>query len=329
MMKMKRALITGIRGQDGSYLAEYLYAHGYQVLGTSREFQGLFPLEGRAASIDTVKLDLTNTEEICQLLESFRPDEIYNLAAMASSSQLFADPIAMADANGLAVLRFLEIVRTKLPQARFCQAGSSEVFAGADSSPQTEATALRPVNPYGAAKAFAMNMVSIYRSRYGLQAGTAILFNHESPRRPEEFVTRKITRAVAMIAAGCANSLTLGNLDSRRDWGYAGDYVQAMWMMLQAPTVEDHVIASGATHDVREFCDIAFSHAGLDYRKFVRADQSLARHEDLRQVCGDASKAARSLGWRPTVGFKELVCLMVDADRRRLDDSRKEINVQQ
>ncbi len=319
----KKALITGIRGQDGSYLTELLLGRGYEVTGTSHDYAGSMPLRDGAEAVEVVKIDLACAQDVCEVIETFRPDEVYNLAARSSSSQLFDDPIATAEINGVAAVRFLEAIYQSSPETHFCQAASSEVFAGSDESPQNEKTALRPVNAYGAAKAYALNMVVAYRNRYGLHASTAILFNHESPRRGTEYVTRKISRAAAMISMGCSDSLTLGSLDSRRDWGFAGDYVRAMWLMLQQPAGEDFVIATGETHSVREFCDLAFSHVGLNYRDYVKVNESWGRRVETIELRGDATKANLLLGWKSRVGFKELVCLMVDADIRQLSKELK------
>ena len=320
----KKALITGIRGQDGSYLAELLLGRGYEVIGTSHDYVGSMPLKDGAEAVEVVKTDLACAQDVREVIETYRPDEVYNLAARSSSSQLFDDPIATAEINGVAAVRFLEAIYQKSPETRFCQAASSEVFAGSDESPQNEKTALRPVNAYGAAKAYALNMVVAYRNRYNLHASTAILFNHESPRRGTEYVTRKISHGAAMISAGCSDSLLLGSLDSRRDWGFAGDYVRAMWLMLQQPAGEDFVIASGETHNVREFCELAFAHVGLDYRNYVKINENWGRRAETVELRGDATKASLLLGWRPTVGFKELVCMMVDADRSRLSKELKD-----
>lgn len=314
----KKALITGVRGQDGSYLAELLLAHGYEVKGTSHNFTGQLDFKNARGFVEVVKLDLTCPHEVRELIDAFRPDELYNLAARSSSAQLFDDPIATAEINGVAAVRLLEAVRQCSPSTRVCQAASSEVFAGTDVSPQDENTALKPVNAYGAAKAYALNMVHAYRTQYGLHAGTAILFNHESPRRGEEYVTRKISRGVAMIAGGYAKSLALNSLGNRRDWGFSADYAHAMWLMLQQPAGGDFVIATGKTHSVKKFCEVAFAHVGLDYRDFVRTDNGLGRRVDTVELRGDARKARSLLGWKPSVSFEELVHMMVDADIERL-----------
>lgn len=308
------AIITGIKGQDGAYLADLLLSRGYRVIGTSHVEACDFVLPGSGRLLEVRKLDLANGDEIASLIEKFRPDEIYNLASRASSKQLFDDPIASAEINGVAAVRFLDAIRKISPQTRFCQAASSEIYAGCDQSPQDESTPFRPVNAYGAAKAYAANIVNAYRVSYGLYASTAILYNHESPRRGFEFVTRKITHTVAKITLGQETVLRLGNLDSRRDWGFAADYAFAMWMMLQQPNPEDFVIATGITHSVRDFCDIAFSHVGLDYRDFVQVDAELNRRSDVIQLCGNPTKAHQRLNWHPSICFADLVRMMVDAD---------------
>jgi GDPmannose 4,6-dehydratase len=310
----KTALITGIRGQDGSYLAEQLLTKGYRVVGTSHEIESnLYPMMGHA-DVNVARINLSSTSEVKDIIANVRPHEVYNLAARSSSAQLFDDPIATAEINGLAAVRILEAIREVSPSTRFCQAASSEVFAGTAIAPQDESTPYRPVNAYGAAKTFAANMVKAYRARHGLFATTAILFNHESPRRGMDYVTRKITHTVAKIALGQADSLVLGNLDSRRDWGFAGDYARAMWMMLQHAVPDDYVIATGETHSVREFCEVAFSHVGLDYRDFVRIDPRWARRTETVELCGNPLRIKQCLGWQPSVSFEELVRMMVDAD---------------
>lgn len=314
----KTALITGVRGQDGSYLAEYLQAQGYRVVGTTHGPAVPGPEGAGHPALEVVSLDLASMRQVEDLVRTLQPDEIYNLAARASSAQLFDDPLATAEINALAAVRFLEAIRRHAPRARFCQAASSEVFAGAVATPQDEDTPLRPVNAYGAAKAYALNMVNAYRLRDGLHASTAILFNHESPRRSEEMVTRKISRGVAMIKAGLAEELVLGDLENRRDWGFAGDYVRAMWLMLQRDAGDDYVIATGETHSVREFCELAFAHVGLDYRDHVRVEERFGRRRETVELRGNPVRARQRLGWAPTLSFAELVRKMVDADCRRL-----------
>jgi GDPmannose 4,6-dehydratase len=313
---MKSALITGINGQDGSHLAELLEERGYRVLGLVRPREGERPRSpGTAlAGAEILYADLRDEETLRTILKKHAPHEIYNLAARASSSQLFDQPLLTADVNGLAVVRLLEAIRTVDPTIRFCQASSSEMFGHALESPQSEATPFRPRNPYGVAKLFAHGMVGMYRAHYGLFACSAILFNHESARRGPEFVTRRITKAVALIKAGLANSLQLGNLDATRDWGFAGDYVHAMWQMLQAPSAADYVVATGETHSVREFCEIAFGRVGLDYRKFVHTEPNSKYLSESVSLVGDATKAKSELRWSPSVTFRQLVHSMVDAD---------------
>lgn len=308
------ALITGVLGQDGSYLAELLTTKGYRVIGTSHRGGQRTQLSGAAKEIEVLGLDLADGEAIRALVKRIRPHHLYNLAARSSSAQLFDDVVATARINGLAVVHMLEAIRTESAQTRFCQASSSEVFAKAAQSPQNERTPLRPRNAYGAAKVFAQNMVEAYRERYGLFACTAVLFNHESPRRGLNYVTRKITSTAARIKAGLENSLALENLDGRRDWSFAGDIVHATWLMLEQPEPDDFVLASGETHSVRELCELAFGRLGLDYRKHVVVDPQQERKADAVELRGDSTKARLRLGWRPAIGFRELVYMMVDAD---------------
>jgi GDPmannose 4,6-dehydratase len=268
--------------------------------------------------VEVVQLDLGSAEGVKHVIDKVRPHEVYNLAARSSSAQLFDDPIATAEINGLAAARFLEAIREVSPHTRFCQAASSELFSGTDISPQDESTPYRPTNAYGVAKTFAANIVAAYRAQHGLFAATAILYNHESPRRGMDYVTRKITNTVAKISLKQAEELTLGSLDSRRDWGFAEDYARAMWLMLQQQTAEDFVIATGETHSVREFCEIAFSHVGLNYIDFVRIDPQWARRVETLELRGNPTKIEQQLGWRPNVGFDDLVRMMVDADLDRL-----------
>lgn len=313
----KTALITGLMGQDGSYLAEYLLGKGYRVIGTSHKTSCIFRLPGLDSEVEIEQLDLSSTIEVKSLIGKVRPDEVYNLAARSSSAQLFDDPISTAEINGLAAVRFLEAIREVSPHTRFCQAASSEIFSGTDVSSQDENTPFYPINAYGAAKTYAANMVTAYRLRHGLFASTAILFNHESPRRGMDYVTRKITHTVAKIALGQSNELVLGALDSRRDWGFAGDYVRAMWLMQQQSVADDFVIATGVSHSVREFCEVAFSHVGLNYRDFVRADPQWGRRTETVELRGNPEKI-KSLGWQTSISFVDMVRMMVDADLARL-----------
>ncbi len=318
---MKGALITGITGQDGSTLAEQLLALGYRVLGVTRRPADLAArslpdtLTGR---VDLLEWDMLDARRIADILSQHRPAEVYNYAAYSTGSGMYDEPLAIGEVNGLAVVRILEGIRAVDTGIRFCQASSSEIFAQALESPQSEATPVCPRSPYGAAKAYADHMIRIYRERYGLFACSAMLFNHESPRRSRDFVTRKIAYGAARIKRGLAGQLTLGNLSARRDWGYAGDYVHAMRLMLGQDRAEDFVVSTGETHAVREFCEYAFAHLGMDYRDYVREDPDGSRRVETTQLVGNSAKARRLLGWRPQVAFRDLVAMMVDADLRAL-----------
>jgi GDPmannose 4,6-dehydratase len=314
--KRSCALITGVNGQDGSYLAELLLEEGYRVLGTVRPASrsNLQRIEHIKDRIEIFDLDLLDRPSMQRIIDEQRPSEIYNLAARASSTQLHADPVLTAEYNGVAVAHLLESIRSIDPTIRFCQASSSEMFGNADRAPQSESTPFRPRNAYGAAKLYGHWITVNYRETQGLFACSAILFNHESPRRGLEFVTRKVTRAAAMIRAGRQERLELGTLDARRDWGFAGDYVRAMWLMLQGRAAGDYVVATGDTHSVRELCEVAFDKIGLDYRRYVVENPSAKRRGDVTQLVGDSSLARRTLGWRPSVSFVELIEMMVDAD---------------
>ena len=319
---MPTALITGITGQDGSYLAEFLLAKGYEVHGIIR----------RASTFNTGRIDHAferlhlHHGDVCdgtamsRIVRNVQPDEVYNLAAQSHVRVSFDQPTYTADATGLGCLRMLEAIRDHAPKARFYQASSSEMFGNAW-PPQREDTPFRPRSPYACSKVFAHYCTINYREAYGLHACCGILFNHESPRRGETFVTRKITRAVGRIVHGMQEKLYLGNLDARRDWGFAGDYVEAMWQMLQRQTPREFVIATGETHTVREFCDLAFAHAGLDYRDHVEIDPRYYRPSEVDVLLGDADDAKRALGWEPRTTFAELVEMMVDAD---IDLARRE-----
>ncbi len=313
------ALVTGVLGQDGFYLAELLVAQGYRVIGTSHRGPGRLdsPDPGKPP-VEVIGLDLADGAAIRALVKQWRPTHVYNLAARASSAQLFDDAAATAVINGLAVVHLLEAIRTESAGTRFCQASSSEVFAKSAVSPQDERTPLRPRNAYGAAKAFAQNMVEAYREQHGIFACSAILFNHESPRRGSQFVTRKITSAAARAKAGLEQTLHIGNIDGRRDWSFAGDLVRGMWLMLEQVEPEDYVLASGETHTVSELCELAFTRLGLDYRNHVKVDPAQQRAPDTIELRGDPSKARARLGWRPAVRFDDLVYMMVDADWKAL-----------
>ena len=305
------AIVTGVRGQDGHYLSGWLLGRGYRVVGVTRDAAA----SGVPAGVEAVALDMTDAAAVEALVARVRPDEIYNLAARASSATLDEDPVLTLGVNGIAPVRWLEAIRRVCPSVRFCQASSSEVFGWAAESPQSETTPFRPRNAYGAAKQYAQTMVVVYRQRFGLHAGSAMLFNHESPRRGPEFVTQKVCRAAAAAALGQGGQVVLGDLEGRRDWGYAGDYVRALWLMLQQDQPDDYVIASGRTHSVRELCELAYGHVGLDYRDFVRIDPQFVRAPETVELRGDPARARRVLGWEPQTGFAAMVCGMVDAAR--------------
>jgi len=320
---MKTTLITGIAGQDGSYLAEQLLVKGYRVIGAVRDPKAAkerLP-EGLKNSVELLTWDMLDQRRMTEVLEEYRPTEIYNFAAYSSGAGMFDDPVGIGEINGLAVARILEAIRAADTNIHFCQASSREIFGEAVESPQTEATMTNPRSPYGAAKLYADAMVRIYRQRYDLFACSAILFNHESPRRSLEFVTRKITHEAVKIKLGLANDLYLGNLDAQRDWGFAGDYVRAMWLMLQQERADDYVVATGKAHSVRELCELAFGRLGLDYRDYVCEDASSFRPVEPALLVGSSAKANSELGWTPEVGFKELVHMMVDADLKHLSEN--------
>ncbi len=320
---MKKALITGITGQDGSYLAELLLAKGYEVHGIIRRAStfntGRIDHLYRDPHINGVHLflhygDIADSTNLIKLLYRIQPDEIYHLAAQSHVRVSFDIPEYTGDVTGLGTVRILEAIRETGLKAKFYQASSSEMFGKVQEVPQRETTPFYPRSPYGAAKVYAYWVTVNYRESYGMFACNGILFNHESPRRGETFVTRKITRAVAHIKAGLQDKLYLGNLNAKRDWGYAPDYVEAMYLMLQHDQPDDYVIATGETHSVREFLEEAFSYAGLDWRDYVEIDPVDYRPAEVDLLVGDASKARRMLGWKPKTTFKELVRLMVDAD---------------
>jgi GDPmannose 4,6-dehydratase len=316
-----RALITGITGQDGSYLAELLVAKGYEVHGIVRRSSSLnrgridHIFKGAQSSAPTLHYgDLTDATSIGRILRLVRPDEIYNLGAQSHVKVSFDVPDYTAETAGVGCLRILEAVRESGYSPKFYQAGSSEMFGFVQAVPQNETTPFYPRSPYAAAKLYAHWITVNYREAYGMFACNGILFNHESPRRGEAFVTRKITRGVAEIKCGLRKTLHLGNLDAKRDWGYAKDYVEAMWLMLQQPKPDDYVIATGETHTVREFCELAFAHAGLEWQAHVVVDPKYFRPTEVDLLLGDATKAKTHLGWAPKTNFNQLVRLMVDAD---------------
>jgi GDPmannose 4,6-dehydratase len=316
----KRAIITGITGQDGSYLAELLLSKGYEVVGVVRRSSS--PNYWRIQSVlDRVQLrpaDLLDQLSLIRLVDEEQPDEFYNLAAMSFVPASWDQPMLTGEFNAQGVTRVLEAIRQVNPKIRFYQASSSEMFGKVREVPQTELTPFYPRSPYGVSKAFAHYITVNYRESYDLYAVSGMLFNHESPRRGLEFVTRKVTDAVARIKLGLADALSLGNLDTRRDWGYAADYVRAMWLMLQQAHADDFVIATGISHSVRELVDVAFGHVGLDWRKYVGLDPGLIRPAEVEHLIGDSTKARGQLGWEPTVDFTGLVTMMVDADLDRV-----------
>jgi GDPmannose 4,6-dehydratase len=313
---MNVALITGITGQDGSYLAELLLEKEYRVVGVVRDIDSAHAkLSAEVMQrVDLVTWNMSSQAEMAEVLWHVRPSEIYNFAAYSSGSGMYDEPVKIGDVNGLAVLRILEAIREVDISIRFCQASSREIFGEAVESPQTECTRTNPRSPYGAAKVFADASIRIYRERYGMFATSAILFNHESPRRGLSFVTRKITHEAARIKLGLGTKLSLGNLDARRDWGFAGDYVRAMWLMLQQSLPDDYVVCTGESHSVRELCEHAFGYLGLDYRDYVQEDITSYRPNEPALLVGSAAKARSELGWAPEIGFGALVSMMVDAD---------------
>ncbi|MBE0417861.1 MAG: GDP-mannose 4,6-dehydratase [Coriobacteriia bacterium] len=321
----KRALITGVTGQDGSYLAELLLAEGYEIYGMVRRLsmENYDRIEHILDRIKLVNGDLLDEYSIMDAVSSVQPDEVYNLAAQSFVPTSFAQPMLTAQFNGLGVLRWLEAIRRLKPDTRFYQASTSEMFGKVREVPQTELTPFHPRSPYGVAKVYAYFITVNYRESYGLHASNGILFNHESPRRGLEFVTRKITDGVARIKLGLASQLRLGNLEARRDWGFAGDFVRAMWLMMQEEQPDDYVIATGLEHSVREFCEIAFSRADLDYRDHVVEDPEFWRPAEVHHLLGDPSKAREKLAWEPEVTFEELVAMMVDADLERVGREMK------
>jgi GDPmannose 4,6-dehydratase len=313
---MKTAVITGVAGQDGAYLCQLLLEKGYRIIGGVRDVPNALSLlpPNITTDIELVKFDMFNEQSIQDIILQYRPLEVYNFAAYTSGAGMFNNPVDVGEVNGLAVTRILEAIKSTDPKIRFCQASSREIFGEAMESPQNENTVRNPRSPYGAAKLYADSIVKIYREKYRVFACSAILFNHESPRRGLEFVTRKITYGAAKIKLGLASDLNLGNLDALRDWGFAGDYVEGMWLMLQQQQPHDYVLASGETHSVREFCEYAFGYLGLDYREYVKVDSDAYRPLEATELVGSAEKAKRELGWRPKVSFSDLVAMMVDSD---------------
>jgi GDPmannose 4,6-dehydratase len=315
-----RALITGVTGQDGSYLAELLLSKGYEVVGVVRRtsHHSYERIEHLLDRIEVVAADLLDQHSLTVVLQDTQPDEVYNLAAQSYVPTSWTQPVLTGEFTALGVTRILEAVRLVHPTARFYQASSSEMFGRVSETPQRETTSFYPRSPYGVAKVYGHWITVNYRESYNLYAVSGILFNHESPRRGIEFVTRKVTDAVARIKLGRARELRLGNLDARRDWGFAGDYVDAIWRMLQPPTPQDYVIGTGQAHSVRELVEAAFGHVGLNWQDYVVTDPKFMRPAEVDVLLADASKARKELGWTPKVGFRELVAMMVDADLERL-----------
>ncbi len=316
---MKKALITGITGQDGSYLAELLLEKGYEVHGMLRRSSNA-TLDRIEHIKDRVHLelgDLLDEMSVIHVLEKVKPDEIYNLAAQSFVHASWSQPVLTGEFTALGVTRVLDAMRYVCPKAKFYQASSSEMYGKVHAVPQNEDTPFHPRSPYAVAKVYGHYITLNYRESYKLFAVSGILFNHESPRRGLEFVTRKITDGVARIKLGLAKELRMGNMDAKRDWGFAGDYVQAMWLMLQQKTPDDFVVATGETHSVREFCELAFARAGLNYKKYVSTDPKFLRPAEVDLLLGDATKAQKKLKWKPAVNFEALVNMMVDADLKR------------
>jgi len=321
---MPTALVTGITGQDGSYLAELLLSKGYEVVGVVRRtshdsYERIGHLLDR---LSIVPADLLDQHSLTSVIRDVKPDEIYNLAAQSFVPTSWTQPVLTGEFTALGVTRILEAVRLAHPEARYYQASSSEMFGKAAETPQTESTPFYPRSPYGVAKVYGHWITVNYRESYGIYAVSGILFNHESPRRGLEFVTRKVTDGVARIKLGLSDKLRLGNLDAQRDWGYAGDYVEAMWLMLQQDGPDDYVIGSGQTKSVRDLVEVAFGHVGLAWQEYVEVDPAFIRPAEVETLLADPSKAKTELGWRPKVGFEELVRMMVDSDMERLGNRK-------
>jgi GDPmannose 4,6-dehydratase len=322
---MKKALITGVTGQDGSYLAELLLEKGYRVYGMVRRSstENFERIEHLRERIGFIQGDLLDQLSLIKALEETDPDEVYNLAAQSFVPTSWNQPMLTGEFTAIGVTRILDALRMVCPKSRFYQASSSEMYGKVREVPQTELTPFYPRSPYAVAKVYGHYITVNYRESYDLFAVSGILFNHESPRRGMEFVTRKITDAVARIKLGLSDELRLGNLEACRDWGFAGDYVRAMWMMLQQPTPDDFVISTGESHSVQEFCEVAFGHVGLDWKKFVKQDPRFMRPAEVDHLIGDSTKARTILGWKPEVDFKGLVTMMLDSDLARLAAPRR------
>jgi GDPmannose 4,6-dehydratase len=310
----RRALVTGIGGQDGSYLAELLLGQGYEVYGTV-----LNPPTGLPEEVRLVELELADADAVQSMIGELKPDEVYHLASVSFVPASWEDPVGTSSFAATSTAALLDGLRRKYPQGRFLNAASGEIFGAPEQTPQSERTSIAPTTPYGAGKAFGHFLTGAFRRHHGLHASSAVLFNHESPRRPEQFVTRKVSRAAAAISLGHEQELRLGDLSARRDWGFAGDYVRAMWLMLRADEPDDYVVATGEAHTVEDFVAAAFEHVGLDWREYVRFDDEFARGaSDAPALVGEPSKIRERLGWEPVVRFDELVRMMVDADVEEL-----------
>ncbi len=312
---MTSALVIGALGQDGRYLIRLLLEKGYHVVGAVRNFSA-----ERPDPIEYVSWDMSSSEAMTKIIADIRPREIYNLAGKTSGAGMFDNPEEIGDVNGLAVVRMLEAIRTAHPESRFVQASSSEIFGRPDSAPQSENSAVRPRSPYGAAKLYAHAMIDIYRRRFGLFVTSAILYNHESALRRPEFVTRKVTMAVARALAGSKSKLVLGDLDATRDWGFAGDSVRAMWQMVQGPDAKDYVVSTGISRTVADLCQVAFGTAGLDWRDFVVRGTTDIRPREAVPLVGDSKRIAQELGWRPEVPFDTMIKQMVQQDEKRVQN---------
>jgi GDPmannose 4,6-dehydratase len=319
---MPTALVTGVTGQDGSYLAEFLLSQGYRVVGMVRRTSttNLDRIRHIQERIEIVQGDLLDQMSLVGILNDCQPDEVYNLAAQSFVPTSFEQPVLTGEFTALGVTRMLEAIRAVNPRIRFYQASTSEMFGKVVESPQTERTPFHPRSPYAVAKAYGHWITVNYRESYNLFACSGICFNHESPRRGPEYITRKVTHGVAQIKLGLAHELRLGNLEARRDWGFAGDYVQAMRKMLQQPEPDDYVVATGETHSVRELCEVAFAHVGLNYEDYVVRDHRFLRPAEVDLVVGNAEKATRVLGWTPTVAFHELIRMMIESDLKILSN---------
>jgi GDPmannose 4,6-dehydratase len=323
----RRALVTGITGQDGSYLAEFLLKKNYRIYGLIRRsstinFERISHLQDQ---IELIPGDLLDQSSLISALRKTEPDEVYNLAAQSFVPTSWSQPVLTGEFTALGVTRLLEAIRVVNPGIRFYQASSSEMFGMVEESPQNESTRFYPRSPYGVAKLYGHWITVNARESYDLFACSGILFNHESPRRGIEFVTRRVSYGVARIKLGLQEKLKIGNLEAERDWGFAGDYVEAMWLMLQQETPDDFVVATGETHSVRRLLEVAFGHVALDYRKFIESDPALFRPAEVHHLCGDFSKARQTLGWKPTVSFEKLVEMMVDSDLSLLERNRSSV----